>query len=311
MQSIERYGVVALVFLAVTVAAVLMWERSGGSSTVAAADSETAEPVDSGPTVRANVRAQRDRPLRRAEMQESLTGRIPSSRPSIDELRGERGAGIAPARHESASTPPPGESAFPPPEEDTPQPVNEPSVASPEPEPERESPVRDERAETASAPDVYVVQEGDTLTDISMRELGTWKRYEEIVELNPGLDPRRLRVGTRLVLPADRVASSAPAAAPASTPSPPATPPAPSGSTYRVAEGDNLWKIAATTLGDGARWGDIAQANPGLDADRLKVGQVLRLPTGARVNGTPRASRPEPAVASATPERTSRGRRVK
>ena len=60
---------------------------------------------------------------------------------------------------------------------------------------------------------LYTVQGGDTLSEISMRELGTSKRWQEIVKLNPGIDPNRLKVGSRLVLPgsgAPRTAGSAP-----------------------------------------------------------------------------------------------------
>ena len=50
------------------------------------------------------------------------------------------------------------------------------------------------------------------------------------------------------------------------------------GSTYQVKKGDTLWSIAARVYGKGQRWKDIAAANPGIDPNRVKSGQVINLP---------------------------------
>ena len=47
---------------------------------------------------------------------------------------------------------------------------------------------------------------------------------------------------------------------------------------YTVKENDSLWTIADAWFGDAGRWDLIAKANPLIDPDRLKLGQVLRLP---------------------------------
>ena len=47
---------------------------------------------------------------------------------------------------------------------------------------------------------------------------------------------------------------------------------------YTVKENDSLWTIADAWFGDAGRWNLIAKANPLIDPDRLKLGQVLRLP---------------------------------
>jgi len=47
---------------------------------------------------------------------------------------------------------------------------------------------------------------------------------------------------------------------------------------YTVKENDSLWTIADAWFGDSGRWNLIAKANPLIDPDRLKPGQVLRLP---------------------------------
>ena len=48
--------------------------------------------------------------------------------------------------------------------------------------------------------------------------------------------------------------------------------------TYTVAKGDTLWSIAASKLGDGNRWREIASANSLKDADAITPGQKLTLP---------------------------------
>lgn len=60
---------------------------------------------------------------------------------------------------------------------------------------------------------------------------------------------------------------------------------------YTVVAGDSPWVIAKKTLGDGKYFQKILDANPGLDATRLKVGQKLNVPSAE-------AAPPPPAVAS-------------
>ncbi|MFM9589744.1 LysM peptidoglycan-binding domain-containing protein [Streptomyces scabiei] len=48
--------------------------------------------------------------------------------------------------------------------------------------------------------------------------------------------------------------------------------------TYTVRKGDTLWSIAASRLGDGARWREIATLNKLADADAITPGQTLKLP---------------------------------
>ena len=48
--------------------------------------------------------------------------------------------------------------------------------------------------------------------------------------------------------------------------------------THTVARGDSLWRIAERVYGDGLRYQDILRANPGINPDRLTVGDRLVLP---------------------------------
>lgn len=49
---------------------------------------------------------------------------------------------------------------------------------------------------------------------------------------------------------------------------------------HTVEKGDSLWKIAAATLGNGARYPEIFEANKPMlsDPDKIYPGQVLRIP---------------------------------
>lgn len=50
------------------------------------------------------------------------------------------------------------------------------------------------------------------------------------------------------------------------------------GETYTVRDGDTLWSIADSVYGDGQKWREILDANPGLRPEELHVGQELSLP---------------------------------
>lgn len=122
--------------------------------------------------------------------------------------------------------------------------------------------------------DEYVIRDRDTLGAIAQRELGTVKRWRELLELNPGLDENHLREGTVIRLPA-RTAASAP---------PSAAAPPPSDAQFQihtVVAGDALWNLAAQYLGDGSRYREIVAANSDLLKSEdavLALGMKLRIP---------------------------------
>ncbi len=123
--------------------------------------------------------------------------------------------------------------------------------------------------------------------------------------------------GSPRILPPERTATGMPnAAAPATTPSitPPSTPTAPAlsakpavapsaatGTTkYTIKSGDTLSTIAGDFYKDTRKWSVIAKANPGIDPSKLKVGQVINVPTDGAV-ARQATTVPERASASSRP----------
>ncbi|MDP7029843.1 MAG: LysM peptidoglycan-binding domain-containing protein [Phycisphaerales bacterium] len=127
-----------------------------------------------------------------------------------------------------------------------------------------------------SRPSTVVVQGGDTLIAIARRSLGDEHAWERLVDANPGINPRALRVGMVLQLPREAAAAS----------------PAGSGSTatgsraagsrrHVIASGDSLSSISQTYYGDAQRWYSLFEANREAlrgEPDRLVVGTELVIP---------------------------------
>ena len=152
------------------------------------------------------------------------------------------------------------------------------------------------------------VQRGDTLWDIAEHHLGDPLRYTEIRDLNHGRtqpDGRHLRdadwilPGWTLLLPADATDTDAPITTTSTT--------AADEATVVVQPGDTLWDIAATHLGDGARYPEIADLNHDMwqsdggrltDPDLIRPGWVLRLPGETTTAAEPAS----PAGTVATPQ---------
>jgi LysM repeat protein len=125
----------------------------------------------------------------------------------------------------------------------------------------------------------HKVKSGDTFGKMA-KEYGVSSKA--IISANPNLDPRRLKVGQSVLIPAPSKATGAPSAPSASARS--------AGSattgTYVVKSGDSLTRIAAK---HGTSVKALKSLN-GLKTDRVNVGQKLKVPV---------KSAPEPAPASA------------
>lgn len=138
-------------------------------------------------------------------------------------------------------------------------------------------------------PRIHVVQENETLSQISQQYYGDSNRYRDILKANPEIkNEHKLRIGDRLLIPDEPVAAAQPASSPAPTSRKDETPP--KVRTYVVRDNDTLYSIARRMLGDGERWRDLHRWNRkviGPDATKLRKGMVLNLE-----ENPPPASRP-------------------
>lgn len=148
-------------------------------------------------------------------------------------------------------------------------------------------------AADTDAANTYEVKSGDTLGAIARRQGTTVSALRAANNLSND----NLRVGQKLVIPGN----AAPLSSSASAASASAAAPARAGSaTYTVVPGDTLGGIARK---HGVKVGDLATLNTITDPAKLRVGQVLRLPAGARAvsapapSSAPRPSAPAPAPA--------------
>lgn len=261
MQQIERYGVIALVFLLVTIVAVSFWgdnkapgfwSRLTGSKPVVAENKDMVPPPSNGElTHESNLAIGGD-------------GQAPSTLPQV-------GGELVQGQPEQAA-----------PVNQQPAPSAETAQVMPPP-----ATVPAPNLEPKTAASKYVVKSGDSLARIAKRQLGAESRWEEIVALNPGVNAKNLKVGQELTLPAGAAPMTAeakpnPKPAPSTTPVAKNEKPAPKSSakSYTVRKGDTLSAIARRELGSAARAKDIQALNPGLDPAKLKVGQTIQMPGG-------------------------------
>jgi nucleoid-associated protein YgaU len=118
----------------------------------------------------------------------------------------------------------------------------------------------------------HTIVEFDTLEDIAVARLGSRRYVKDLLALNPGVDPLRLKIGDKLVLPARGSGSGSNAPLPAGS-SPVAWP-----KQHKVANGDTLWSIAMQYYGTDRHLSDLASANNIRDPRRLSIGAVLNIP---------------------------------
>ncbi|EFJ41577.1 hypothetical protein VOLCADRAFT_107633 [Volvox carteri f. nagariensis] len=107
----------------------------------------------------------------------------------------------------------------------------------------------------------YTIQAGDTYWILAQRRGTT---VGAIQSLNPGVDPNRLQIGQVINVPCSGGGST-----------PTSTTPAARGCKYTIQAGDTYWILAQRR---GTTVGAIQSLNPGVDPNRLQIGQVINVP---------------------------------
>lgn len=106
---------------------------------------------------------------------------------------------------------------------------------------------------------LYTIRAGDTFFSIA-RRFGI--SVDALAAANPGVDPNRLQIGQQICVPA-------PAPAPG---------PCPGGFLYTIRSGDTFFSLARRF---GITLQALLSANPGVDPNRLQVGQQICIPAPA------------------------------
>lgn len=121
----------------------------------------------------------------------------------------------------------------------------------------------------------YTIKSGDTLEGIARTQMGDGQKWQLIAAANPGLDPKALKIGQKVTIPASTATAGKDKAA------------APSGSstvapnTYTVQKGDTLIELSRKFYGNDAEWRRILEANATTlkgDAKAIAPGMKLVIP---------------------------------
>ena len=133
----------------------------------------------------------------------------------------------------------------------------------------------------------YRIQKGDTITGIAARY---GLRWQDVVAVNPGISPNKLQIGQVIQLPGQVNLSRTTVAAP--RPAAAVAAPSRAESVYVVKSGDTLSEIA---LKHGVKTAAILEANELKDANKIAVGQKLKIPGAVKSTATvaPKATTPK------------------
>ncbi len=124
---------------------------------------------------------------------------------------------------------------------------------------------------------IHIVKPGDTLYGIAEQYYGKGELWTFIARSNPEINPRKLLVGQKIVIPPSEEATRAvegPENLPPGVDKSELTP-------YKVKPGESFYTIARDKLGDASRWKDLLRINKLRvrgKARNLRAGQTIFIP---------------------------------
>ncbi len=155
--------------------------------------------------------------------------------------------------------------------------------------------------EKPAADNIYVIQKGDSLSKIAVRH---GVKTAELQELNNIADPNKIRVGQKIVLPAHAKPSESKPVAGADKPAASSKPAATvADGIYVVKSGDALSKIAKA---HGVKMADLMAANNITDANKIRIGQKLKIPVAPAAAAAAPAKPAEPVQAAKPAEKAEK-----
>lgn len=178
-------------------------------------------------------------------------------------------------------------------------------------------------------PKTHVVQAGETFTSLAVKYFGHAKYTNLITKANPTVDPRKVRIGMKVIIPPapeNMTAAASPAPAPgpgtptatlAGTRSPSAgtpitrtakAPPVPADRAYTIKAGEGWYTLAQRFLGNGERWTELYELNKERvphNPHNVPPGTVIELPKEANMKAVTAAPTTKPAGTTTTEKTTT------
>ncbi|MHC4248749.1 MAG: LysM peptidoglycan-binding domain-containing protein [Planctomycetota bacterium] len=154
----------------------------------------------------------------------------------------------------------------------------------------------------------YIVKDGESFWTITRKLYGAGKYYAAVVKANPDVDPRRVRAGQVIAVPAIEGAElREDFLATAEELEPRSRRPRvylASDARHVIRSGETLGDIAQKHYKSAMKWPHILRANPTLDPKRLRAGKEITVPALTEPPGAPRlpdSPRPRPRRRARTP----------
>ncbi|RLS47386.1 MAG: LysM domain-containing protein [Planctomycetota bacterium] len=124
----------------------------------------------------------------------------------------------------------------------------------------------------AASTSQYTIKSGDTLEGIARTQMGDGQKWQLITAANPGLDPKALKIGQKINIPAPGATSSKDKITASAASSSAAAP-----NTYTVQKGDTLMELSRKFYGSDTEWKRILDANANLKGDAKAIAPGMKL----------------------------------